>query len=466
MKETNVAAADEQERDAFPAPVGAVLAEIGDVPVIVEPTMVRRRSRDFFWYSPILNAELSGKSADVVVTPRNEEDVIRVAGACAKHNVALTPRGGGTGNYGQAVPLHGGVLIDFSGMNRILWSKPGVLRVEAGAKMHDIDAALRPSGWELRMHPSTKRSATIGGFVAGGSGGVGSIAYGGLRDPGNILAARVVTLEREPRIIELRGAATQKINRAFGATGLITELEMPLAPAWEWIDVIVAFDDFLEAVEIGRQVAMSDGIVKKLLTPITWPIPADFRELGAACPPGKSLLIAMIAAPSLESFHVALAGRGAVTYEQPNREGPGDTPLYEYCWNHTTLHMLKRDRGVTYLQCLFPHDRLMPLVKQMVATFGDEVLHHLEFSRYAGNVTASALPIVRYQNRERLYEIIAAYEAAGVMIANPHVYTLEDGSRYRRADADQLGFKAEVDPYGLLNPGKMRSYVPTTWEPV
>ena len=209
---------------------------------------------------------------------------------------------------------------------------------------------------------------------------------------------------------------------------------------------------------------MSDGIVKKLLTPITWPIPADFRELGAACPEGKSLLIAMIAAPSLESFHVALAGRGAVTYEAPSREGPGETPLYEYCWNHTTLHMLKRDRGVTYLQCLFPHDRLMPLVKEMVATFGDEVLHHLEFSRYAGHVTASALPIVRYKSRERLYEIIAAYEAAGVMIANPHVYTLEDGSRYRRADADQLGFKAEVDPYGLLNPGKMRSYVPAKWE--
>jgi FAD/FMN-containing dehydrogenase len=149
-----------------------------------------------------------------------------------------------------------------------------------------------------------------------------------------------------------------------------------------------------------------------------------------------------------------------VTYEAPNREGPGETPIYEYCWNHTTLHMLKRDRTITYLQCLFPHDRLLPLVKQMVETFGDEVLHHLEFSRYAGHVTASALPIVRYTSRERLYEIIAAYEAAGVMVANPHVYTLEDGSRYRRADADQLGFKAEVDPYGLLNPGKMRSFTP------
>ena len=65
------------------------------------------------------------------------------------------------------------------------------------------------------MHPSTKRTATIGGFVAGGSGGIGSITYGGLREPGNILAARVVTLEREPRIIELRGDAAQKINRAY-----------------------------------------------------------------------------------------------------------------------------------------------------------------------------------------------------------------------------------------------------------
>ena len=46
------------------------------------------------------------------------------------------------------------------------------------------------------------------------------------------------------------------------------------------------------------------------------------------------------------------------------------------------------------------------------------------------------------------------------MIANPHVVTLEDGSRYKRVDADQLGFKQEVDPMGLLNPGKMRSFVP------
>jgi FAD/FMN-containing dehydrogenase len=447
------------------ASVAAFIGDLSDVPIIVEPQVVRRRSRDFFWYSPILNQQLRGKSAEVVVSPRSEADVISIARAAARHGVPLTPRGGGTGNYGQAVPLAGGALVDFSGMTRIIWMKPGVVRVEAGAKMGAIDEALSPSGFELRMHPSTKRTATIGGFVAGGSGGVGSIAYGGLRDPGNVGAARIVTVEREPRVIELRAEAAQKINRAFGTTGLITELEMPLAPSWPWIDVIVAFDDFLAAVATGRAVALADGIVKKLLTPIAWPIPGAFGDIAASCPHGKSLLIAMIAEPSLEAFRAAIGRGGAVTYQAPTDESAGKTPLYEYCWNHTTLHMLKTDRSLTYLQCLFPHDRLLPTVKQMVATFDGEVMHHLEFSRYGGHVTASALPIVRYRSPQRLYEIITAYEAAGVLIANPHVYTLEDGSRYRRADADQLGFKSEADPYGLLNPGKMKSYVAQPWAP-
>jgi FAD/FMN-containing dehydrogenase len=67
---------------------------------------------------------------------------------------------------------------------------------------------------------------------------------------------------------------------------------------------------------------------------------------------------------------------------------------------------------------------------------------------------------VRFTTPDRLNEIIALHEKHGVFIANPHVYTLEDGSRHKRADADQIGFKADVDPHGLLNPGKMRTYVP------
>ncbi|MBO4220878.1 FAD-binding oxidoreductase [Bradyrhizobium neotropicale] len=437
-----------------------LIDDLGDVPVVTDPRVVRRRSRDFFWYSPVLNEQLNGMSADLVASPRDEADVVRVAAACARHRIPITVRAGGTGNYGQAVPLRGGVLLEVLALDSTKWVKPGLIRVGAGAKLNMIDAELQPRGWELRMHPSTKRTATIGGFAAGGSGGIGSVNYGGLREPGNILAARVVTVEEQPRVIELRGDAAQKINRAYGTTGIITELEMPLAPAWRWIDVVVAFDDFVAAAAFGYEAALADGIVKKLLSPITAPLPSYFGALKPYCPDGKSILVAMIAEPSLESFKSLLAGRGTITLETPTDESPGQVPLYEYTWNHTTLQVLKTDRSVTYLQCLYPHDRLMEKVVEMRELFPDEVLQHLEFIRFGGRVTCSGLPVVRYTDADRLNEIISLHEARGVHIANPHVFTVEDGSRYKRADADQLGFKHDVDPYGLLNPGKMRSFVP------
>jgi FAD/FMN-containing dehydrogenase len=78
-----------------------LIADLGDIPVVTDPKAVRRRSRDFFWYSPILNAQLDGKSADLVVSPRDENEVIRTAAACARHRVPITVRAGGTGNYGR-----------------------------------------------------------------------------------------------------------------------------------------------------------------------------------------------------------------------------------------------------------------------------------------------------------------------------------------------------------------------------
>ncbi len=450
----------EATRRGLPARVAALLTDLGDTPWTDEPVAVRRKSRDYFWYSPILNAQLQGKAADVVVTPRNEADVLRAAAACARHGVPLTPRGAGTGNYGQSVPLEGGVLLDMTAMTRIVSHGPGVVRVEAGAKLVDIDMALRAGGWELRMHPSTKRSAVIGGFVAGGSGGVGSVTYGGLRDPGNILQARIVTLETEPRMLTLDADAAQKVNRAYGTTGIITQLDMPLAPAWPWIDIIVAFDEFVEAAQVGYEVAMADGVVKKLVAPIAAPLPTYFTALRDLYPADASLLLCMIAEPFLGCFKDALGGRGRIVLEQPFDESPSKTPIYEYSWNHTTLQTLKTDRSVTYLQCLFPHDRVVESIREMHEAFPDEQMMHCEFIRFGGRMTASALPVLRYKSAARLNEIIAAYERRGVFIANPHVYTLEDGSRHKRADADQLGFKHDVDPQGLLNPGKMRSFVP------
>ena len=81
--------------------------------------------------------------------------------------------------------------------------------------------------------------------LRGGSGGVGSCTWGSLRDLGNIIRLRVVTMEAEPRILEFRGEELARVSHAYGTNGIITEVEMPLTAAYEWVDVIVGFDSFI-----------------------------------------------------------------------------------------------------------------------------------------------------------------------------------------------------------------------------
>jgi FAD/FMN-containing dehydrogenase len=102
----------------------ALIAELGDIPVITDRTTVRRRSRDYFWYSPILKDELEGHFGDIVVVPRDEADVVKVLRICHARDIPVTVRGGGTGNYGQAVPLKGGVILEMKSLDRIEWMRP------------------------------------------------------------------------------------------------------------------------------------------------------------------------------------------------------------------------------------------------------------------------------------------------------------------------------------------------------
>ena len=76
--------------------IAALLAAIGDVPVQRDVQVVRRRSRDYFWYSPVLNRQLHGKAADLICLPRNEQDVVAVTGACARLRIPLTVRAAST----------------------------------------------------------------------------------------------------------------------------------------------------------------------------------------------------------------------------------------------------------------------------------------------------------------------------------------------------------------------------------
>jgi FAD/FMN-containing dehydrogenase len=434
----------------------------GPIETMREPNQLEKLSKDYYHFSPVLQGQLADKIANLVVRPASEAEVLQAAKICVDSRVPVTVRGAGTGNYGQCIPLAGGIVLDLSKMNAIKWVKPGAACVEPGAKLSAIDRATRETGWEIRMYPSTYRTATIGGFIGGGSGGIGSITYGQLRDRGNLNAVRVVTMEDEPRVIELRGDDVQKVNHAYGTNGIITELEIPLGPAYPWADVIVVFDDFMTAARFGQVLGESDGLIKKLISINAWPIPGYFAALKPYLPEGKAAALLMIAEPSLELFGDLVAEMGGtITYNTAEAGTSKAAPLAEFTWNHTTLHARSVDPTLTYLQTLFHYDADLNLVQHFYEHFGDEVLMHLEFLRFGGKVCPAALQIVRYTTEERLNEIIRYHEDQGALIANPHTYILEDGGM-KQVDMVQVNFKAKVDPYGLLNPGKMRGWMERT----
>lgn len=438
----------------------ALIARLGDIPTVTAEKAVKAKSRDFFWYSPVLKAKLDEVTADIVVAPRTEAEVIATLAAAFALDLPVTPRGGGTGNYGQAMPLAGGVVLDLGGMNAIRDLRDGVVVAEPGALIGDIDKAAKGAlRQELRMHPSTRETASIGGFIAGGSGGVGSIRWGMLAEPGNILRVRVVTMEAQPQVLDLTGDAIAQVHHAYGATGVMTEVEMPLAPAPDWVDVMVGFPAWDSALAAGWQIAGAEGLWLKLLSAVQAPAPqAYFTRHAKFLNDGEHVLCAMVAPNAADAFAglaERLGGRIALRSDCAAPDALKGLPhMYHLAWNHTTLRALRIEPEMTYLQMGFPEGREFEACAEIAARYAGEIIAHVEFTRGGGARRVSGLPMVRFSSAERLTALIAELEAMGCPVWNPHVYTLEEGNR-RDADAAQVALKAANDPKGLLNPGKM-----------
>jgi FAD/FMN-containing dehydrogenase len=344
---------------------------------------------------------------------------------------------------------------------------PGRVISEPGVLLKDLDAACRETGQEIRMFSSTWATATIGGFIAGGSGGVGSVTWGSLRDTGNIIRLRVVTMEEEPRVLEFTGEELARVSHAYGTNGIITEVEIPLAPAYDWVDLFVAFDDFREAMEYSIDLANSDGILVKLVTPFEAPIAHEyFQRVKPYVTPETHLVGIMVAPHSMSGFDTFTArwpGARVIYRSDGNDWERGPGLVFAYGWNHTTLRALKVDANITYLQVRYGYPDHIELVEKVRATFGREVLQHLEVIRENGKCMFAGLPLVSFTTEERLDEIVRLHEEMGCMIFNPHRYTLEEGGR-QTVDDRQLAFKREADPKGLLNPGKMLSWDTPDWD--
>ncbi|MEL7098019.1 MAG: FAD-binding oxidoreductase [Pseudomonadota bacterium] len=435
----------------------AVAAALDPVEIIDETVLVKKRSRDFFWYSPILNAELKKCFGDLVALPKTPQEMVKVLATAYAHDLPVVLRGGGTGNYGQAVPMAGGLIIETTSMNKVLEIGDDFVRVEAGALMADINTALAPHGREMAMFPSTQDIATVGGFVAGGSAGIGSIANGALRDPGNLRALKVMSVEETPKEHLFEGPDTLLIHHAWGLNGVITEVTLRTVPKRDWVGGLATFDSYEAAYACAHEIAKAEDVARKLLTTVDARICAYFPRLEGHIRAEKHLLVSMFPAEDETAFRALIeAGGGHVdqVLTDADREARKLPHMYDFSYNHTTLQVLKADRSATYQQVGCPTPPDADKIADLRGKLGDDVWMHHEFARVGGDIVTFDLPIIWFKTPERLEEINATYEANGFPVYDAHTYFVEGGGL--KPDYTHLAWKKRLDPKGLLNSPKSR----------
>ena len=202
--------------------------------------------------------ELGGifQMPEVLIRVRTTEEVSAIMRHAYERNIPVTVRGSGTGLVGAAVPLHGGILLETTKMNKILnldsnnltvTVQPGVLLMELAAFAEENDFLYPPD-------PGVK-SATIGGNISTNAGGMRAVKYGVTRDYVRSLTVVLPTGE-----IQTFGAAVAKNSSGYslkdliigseGTLAIICEAVLKLVPLPKVsVSLLVPFPDMKSAIE-------------------------------------------------------------------------------------------------------------------------------------------------------------------------------------------------------------------------
>ncbi len=196
---------------------------------------------------------------DYVVRPENTQTVSRLLRFCSEHKIPVVPRGAGTGLAGGASPVQGGIVLDMSGMNRIIEIDIENLQVivEPGIVQEKLNLALKPYGFFFPPDPGSSAMCTIGGMIAYNSSGMRSVKYGTTRN--YVLDLEVVLADG--RVIHtgsktLKSSAGYDLTRLFvgseGTLGVITRAGLKIAPLPESRKLVLA--SFEDAETAGKAV--------------------------------------------------------------------------------------------------------------------------------------------------------------------------------------------------------------------
>ena len=190
---------------------------------------------------------------DFVVRPMNTKEVSRILRLCHEQIIPITARGAGTGLAGGCSPVKGGIVLDMSGMNRILEidTENQQIIVEPGVVAEKLNSALKPHGFFFPPDPGSMAMCTIGGMISYNSSGMRSVKYGTVRN--YVLDLEVVLADG--RVIHtgrkvLKSSAGYDLTRLFvgseGTLGIITRAGLKITPFPKTRKLVLAFFDDAE----------------------------------------------------------------------------------------------------------------------------------------------------------------------------------------------------------------------------
>jgi len=171
-------------------------------------------------------SEAEGEVPDAVVLASSSDDILKALAVARETEVPITPRAGGTGRTGGAVPMAGGIVLATSGMQNILEldRKEGLAVVEPGVILADLHAAVEAEGWFYPPDPNSLKSCTLAGNVAENAGGPRAFKYGVTRDYVLGVEALLIGGQRLQA-----GRRTIKGVTGYDVTGLLVGSEGTLA---------------------------------------------------------------------------------------------------------------------------------------------------------------------------------------------------------------------------------------------
>ncbi len=185
-----------------------------------------------------------------VFFPKDSDEVAECVRFCLRNGILITPRGGGSGLSGGAVPEPGGVVISTEKMNKFHFEEDGFVVAYAGAISGHVERMANKSGYTLPAQPSSLDFSTIGGNIAADSAGLRSVKYGSARD----WVEEIEFVDGKAEIRKLSGRDARLLAGSEGTLGIITQVKMKLVRKKRRDVALFVFPGEKEAISFALEI--------------------------------------------------------------------------------------------------------------------------------------------------------------------------------------------------------------------